>query len=280
AFYNSADKIVDPSSYTWTLSNPDLFTSVQANGTHIAFTHTEKTGSSLVTVKDASGKTVRTFTITITGPENVPATDISLSASNIAAKVADTGKINATVAPSTATNKNLTYTPADPSIISVDANGNWTAKKAGTTTIAVATADGSNITKTITVNVSESVVVKQENIPNYPADVITEGKNIYIDTAFTNTFNSHDMNFREYDTAGNVLNGSDYIYTSSDTSVLAPKPDQGDNWNRLAVVGAGTATITVKDKAGNTIRTFIVHVAQAATTVPVTDISLDASNIT
>ncbi|MBC1794887.1 SdrD B-like domain-containing protein [Listeria booriae] len=279
AFYNSADKIVDPSSYTWTLSNPDLFTSVQANGTHIAFTHTEKTGSSLVTVKDASGKTVRTFTITITGPENVPATDISLSASNITAKVADTGKINATVAPSTATNKNLTYTPADPSIISVDENGNWTAKKAGTTTIAVATEDGSNITKTITVNVSESVVVKQENIPNYPADVITEGKNIYIDTAFTNTFNSHDMNFREYDTAGNVLNGSDYIYTSSDTSVLAPKPDQGDNWNRLAVVGAGTATITVKDKAGNTIRTFIVHVAQAATTVPVTDISLSATNI-
>ncbi|MBC1920254.1 hypothetical protein HCJ46_15950 [Listeria booriae] len=279
AFYNSADKIVDPSSYTWTLSNPDLFSSVKANGTHIAFTHTEKTGSSLVTVKDASGKTVRTFTITITGPENVPATDISLSATNITAKVADTGKIDATVAPATATNKNLTYTPADPSIISVDANGNWTAKKAGTTTIAVATTDGSNITKTITVNVSESVVVKQENIPNYPADVITEGKNIYIDTAFTNTYNSHDMNFREYDTAGNVLNGSDYVYTSSDTSVLAPKPDQGDNWNRLAVVGAGTATITVKDKAGNTIRTFIVHVAQAATTVPVTDISLSASSI-
>ncbi|MBC1893207.1 Ig-like domain-containing protein, partial [Listeria booriae] len=117
-------------------------------------------------------------------------------------------------------------------------------------------------------------------IPNYPADVITEGKNIYIDTAFTNTFNSHDMNFREYDTAGNVLNGSDYIYTSSDTSVLSPKPDQGDNWNRLAVNGAGTATITVKDKAGNTIRTFIVHVAQAATTVAATGLTLDASSIT
>ncbi|MBC1292447.1 SdrD B-like domain-containing protein, partial [Listeria booriae] len=66
AFYNSEDKIVDPSSYTTTLSNPDLFSSVKANGTHIAFTHTEKTGSSLVTVKDASGKVVRTFTITIT----------------------------------------------------------------------------------------------------------------------------------------------------------------------------------------------------------------------
>ncbi|MBC2240474.1 SdrD B-like domain-containing protein [Listeria booriae] len=279
AFYNSEDILLDPSTYTVELSNPDLFSRIQINFMKIAFTHTEKTGSSLVTVKDASGKTVRTFTITITGPENVPVTDISLSASNIAAKVADTGKINATVAPSTATNKNLTYAPADPSIISVDANGNWTAKKAGTTTIAVATTDGSNITKTITVNVSESVVVKQENIPNYPADVITEGKNIYIDTAFTNTYNSHDMNFREYDTAGNVLNSSDYIYTSSDTSVLAPKADQGDNWNRLLVVGAGTATITVKDKAGNTIRTFIVHVAQAATTVPVTDISLSASNI-
>ncbi|MBC2162159.1 SdrD B-like domain-containing protein [Listeria booriae] len=270
---------VDPHDYTITSSNTAVATVIYGNGgAQLYAAVIQGVGSTVITVKDSYGQTVRQYTLNVTAA-TVPVTDISLSATNIAAKVADTGKIDATVAPSTATNKNLTYTPADPSIISVDANGNWTAKKAGTTTVAVATTDGSNITKTITVNVSESVVVKQENIPNYPADVITEGKNIYIDTAFTNTFNSHDMNFREYDTAGNVLNGSDYIYTSSDTSVLAPKPDQGDNWNRLAVVGAGTATITVKDKAGNTIRTFIVHVAQASTTVPVTDISLSATNI-
>ncbi|MBC2147627.1 SdrD B-like domain-containing protein [Listeria booriae] len=279
-FFNKEDQVVSTKGWTVTLSDPSLLTPITGNPVLLAFTHTEKTGSTLVTVKDADGKVVRTFTIVVTGPATVLATDIDLNTTNINTTVGATGKVDATVQPTNATNKNLTYTPADSSIISVDANGNWTAKKAGTTTIAVKTTDGSNITKTITVKVSESVVVKEENIPNYPADVITEGKNIYIDTNFTNTYNSHDMNFREYDTAGNLLNSSDYVYTSSDNSVLAPKLDQGDNWNRLAVVGAGTATITVKDKAGNTIRTFIVHVAQAATTVPVTDISLDASNIT
>ncbi|MBC2188106.1 SdrD B-like domain-containing protein [Listeria booriae] len=279
-FFNKEDQVVSTKGWTVTLSDPSLLTPITGNPVLLAFTHTEKTGSTLVTVKDADGKVVRTFTIVVTGPATVLATDIDLNTTNINTTVGATGKVDATVQPTNATNKNLTYTPADTSIISVDANGNWIAKKAGTTTIAVKTTDGSNITKTITVKVSESVVVKEENIPNYPADVITEGKNIYIDTNFTNTYNSHDMNFREYDTAGNLLNSSDYVYTSSDNSVLAPKLDQGDNWNRLAVVGAGTATITVKDKAGNTIRTFIVHVAQAATTVPVTDISLDASNIT
>ncbi|MBC1552229.1 hypothetical protein HB901_05900 [Listeria booriae] len=279
-FFNKEDQVVSTKGWTVTLSDPSLLTPITGNPVLLAFTHTEKTGSTLVTVKDADGKVVRTFTIVVTGPATVLATDIDLNTTNINTTVGATGKVDATVQPTNATNKNLTYTPADSSIISVDANGNWTAKKAGTTTIAVKTTDGSNISKTITVKVSESVVVKEENIPNYPADVITEGKNIYIDTNFTNTYNSHDMNFREYDTAGNLLNSSDYVYTSSDNSVLAPKLDQGDNWNRLAVVGAGTATITVKDKAGNTIRTFIVHVAQAATTVPVTDISLDASNIT
>ncbi|MBC1284127.1 hypothetical protein HB768_13815, partial [Listeria welshimeri] len=84
----------------------------------------------------------------------VKAKDITLGATDITTKVGATGKVDATVAPSNTANKTLTYTPADSSIISVDANGNWTAKKAGTTTIAVKTTDGSNITKTITVTVS------------------------------------------------------------------------------------------------------------------------------
>ncbi|MBC2333781.1 hypothetical protein HBP45_13680, partial [Listeria welshimeri] len=94
-----------------------------------------------------------TTTITVTEVPPVKATDITLGASNISATVGDKGKVDATVAPSDAANKTLTYTPADTSIISVDGNGNWTAKKAGTTTIAVKTTDGSNITKTITVTV-------------------------------------------------------------------------------------------------------------------------------
>ncbi|MBC2067803.1 Ig-like domain-containing protein [Listeria booriae] len=271
---------VDPRDYTITSSNPAVATVIYGNsGAQLYAAVIKGTGSTVITVKDSAGQTVRQYTLNITA-DKVLATDISLSTTNINTTIGGTGKIDATVQPTNTTNKTLSYTPADPSIITVDANGNWTAHKAGTTTIAVKTTDGSNITKPITVNVSESVVVKEENIPNYPNDVITEGKNIYIDTNFTNTYNSHDMNFREYSTSGTLLNSKDFVYTSSNNAVLSPKADNGDNWSRLAINGAGVATITVKDKAGNTVRTFIVHVAQAATTVKATDLSLSASNIT
>ncbi|MBC6129991.1 hypothetical protein HCA00_14340, partial [Listeria booriae] len=118
--------------------------------------HNEKAGSTNVTIRDAAGNVVRSFTYTVTATD-ILATDLALGASNITANVNDTGKIDATVSPSNATNKTLSYTPADSSIITVDANGNWTAHKSGTTTIAVKTTDGSNITKTINVTVNKSI---------------------------------------------------------------------------------------------------------------------------
>ncbi|MBC2195356.1 SdrD B-like domain-containing protein, partial [Listeria booriae] len=153
-FYNKAGETVSTTGYTVAFSNPDLVKPVYSNSKLLAFTHSEKTGSTLVTVSDSEGKVVRTFTIVVTGSE-VQATGIDLETTNIDATVGDTGKIAATVQPANATNKTLSYTPADASVISVDANGNWTALKAGTTTIAVKTTDGSNITKTVTVVVKD-----------------------------------------------------------------------------------------------------------------------------
>ncbi|MBC2161349.1 hypothetical protein HCB21_16405, partial [Listeria booriae] len=113
-------------------------------------------GSTTVYAKSPS---VNITVKTVINVNPVKATDITLGATDITTKVGDTGKISATVAPSNTANKTLTYTPADSTIISVDANGNWTAKKEGTTTIAVKTTDGSNITKTITVKVGPAVAV-------------------------------------------------------------------------------------------------------------------------
>ncbi|MBC2256694.1 SdrD B-like domain-containing protein [Listeria booriae] len=154
-FYNQAGDRLDTTGWTTTFSDPTLVDVVNP-GSLLAFRHTEKTGSTLVTVKDATGDVVRSFTLTVTA-NNTAATDLTLATSNITANVNDTGTINATVAPSNATNKTLSYTPADSSIITVDANGNWTAHKSGTTTIAVRTTDGSNISKTINVTVAKSI---------------------------------------------------------------------------------------------------------------------------
>ncbi|MBC2173067.1 SdrD B-like domain-containing protein [Listeria booriae] len=133
---------------TYTIADPSI---VSINPLTGEFTGL-KVGKTEVTVKAPATEALKTV-ITVTDVAPVKATDITLGATNISATVGDTGKVNATVAPSNADNKTLTYTPADTSIISVDGNGNWTAKKAGTTTIAVKTTDGSNITKNITVTV-------------------------------------------------------------------------------------------------------------------------------
>ncbi|MBC1307559.1 SdrD B-like domain-containing protein [Listeria booriae] len=154
-FFNDTT-LVQPTGYTVSFSDPSIATADLTDPSLIALVHNDKAGSTNVTIRDADGNVVRSFTFTVTATD-VAATDLTLGASSITANVNDTGKINATVAPSNATNKALSYTPADSSIITVDANGNWTAKKSGTTTITVKTLDGSNISKTINVTVAKSI---------------------------------------------------------------------------------------------------------------------------
>lgn len=69
-------------------------------------------------------------------------------------KINETKTINTTIEPNNATNKNLTWTNNNPNIVTVD-NGVIRAVGIGSTTITVRTTDGSNITKTININVSQ-----------------------------------------------------------------------------------------------------------------------------
>ncbi|WP_273130269.1 Ig-like domain-containing protein [Bacillus weihaiensis] len=82
---------------------------------------------------------------------------ISLNKSSLSLKVNQTEKLTATVNPSTATNKNVTWTSSNPSVATVDSKGNVKALKVGSTTI-TATASGSqSIKKNIPVTVTKVV---------------------------------------------------------------------------------------------------------------------------
>ncbi|MBC2321014.1 SdrD B-like domain-containing protein [Listeria booriae] len=181
-FFNGTT-LVQPTGYTVSFSDPSIATADLTDPSLIALVHNDKAGSTNVTIRDADGNVVRSFTFTVTATD-VAATDLILATSNITANVNDTGKIDATVAPSNATNKALSYTPADSSIITVDANGNWTAKKAGTTTITVKTLDGSNISKTINVTVAKSMADRVASadfeIVNLRPNTGSTGTNLYI----------------------------------------------------------------------------------------------------
>ncbi|MBC2316581.1 hypothetical protein HCC18_06970 [Listeria booriae] len=221
-FFNQAGTLLSTAGWTVTLSDPTLVTPITGNPVLLAFTHTDKTGSTLATVRNAQGAVVRTFTINVTGPSTIAATDLTLGASSITANVNDTGAINATVAPANATNKTLTYTPADPSIITVDANGNWTAHKAGTTTITVRTNDGSNISKTINVTVAKSMADRVASVDfeivNQRPNTGSTGTNVYIYPHSADVPAGVVYTMETYsDAAGNNLFRTDTVGTSDGT---------------------------------------------------------------
>lgn len=85
-----------------------------------------------------------------TEPEKVSVKSVSLNKTSLSLKVGDTAKLEVTINPSDATNKNATWKSSDTSVVTVDANGNIKAIKAGNATITV-TVDGKSATTKITV---------------------------------------------------------------------------------------------------------------------------------
>lgn len=74
--------------------------------------------------------------------ETIAVTGVTVSPTSLSLEVGNTGTITATVSPSTATDKTVTWTSSAPTIASVS-NGIVTAKAAGNATITATTQDGS-----------------------------------------------------------------------------------------------------------------------------------------
>ncbi|MBC1372757.1 hypothetical protein HB847_10310 [Listeria booriae] len=257
--YDQNNNVIDLTGYTVTMGDDTIATGA-IDGNNVELTR-HKAGATSVTIKDPSGRVVKNFVLNITATV-IPATDITLGATNIDTTIGTTGKIDATVQPANATDKSLTYTSANTNILTVAADGTWEAKGEGTTTVTVKTAN--NITKTITVNVTSPISVQLKNIPSYPDRTIVPNDQLNITTDYVNTYGSHDLDFKYYDKTSAEVNPANYTVTSSDPSVISLKANQGDGYMRLSVNAAGSSVITIKDAKGNIIRQFTVNVAQGA----------------
>lgn len=257
--YDQNNNVIDLTGYTVTMGDDTIATGA-IDGNNVELTR-HKAGATSVTIKDPSGRVVKNFVLNITASV-IPATDVTLGATNIDTTIGTTGKIDATVQPANATDKSLTYTSANTNILTVAADGTWEAKGEGTTTVTVKTAN--NITKTITVNVTSPISVQLKNIPSYPDRTIVSNDQLNITTDYVNTYGSHDLDFKYYDKTSAEVNPANYTVTSSDTSVISLKANQGDGYMRLSVNAAGSSVITIKDAKGNIIRQFTVNVAQGA----------------
>ena len=91
------------------------------------------------------------------GTQTVAVTGVSLSKSTISLTEGGSETLTATVTPSNATNKSVSWKSSDASVASVDNNGKVTAVKAGSATITVTTSDGGK-TATCSVTVTSKTI--------------------------------------------------------------------------------------------------------------------------
>ena len=93
-------------------------------------------------------------------PDDIPVTKVTLNKSASTLEIGEKLTLTATITPTNATNKNVTWTSSNTSVATVE-NGVITAKSAGTATITVTTVDGGkSATCTVTVKKAEVPVTK------------------------------------------------------------------------------------------------------------------------
>lgn len=86
---------------------------------------------------------------------SIPTNELLLSDTQLNLQVNETYSLIATVIPDNTTNQNVTFESIDPTIASIDNDGNIVALKAGETEIFVKTIDGTNLSKICTINITD-----------------------------------------------------------------------------------------------------------------------------
>jgi uncharacterized protein YjdB len=136
---------------SWTSSNSSA-ASVDNNGKITA----EKTGTATITVTTEDGSKTATCSVTVISPVS----SVSLNKTSLTLFKGTSQTLIATINPSDATNKEVTWSSSNSSVASIDTKGKVTTVKVGTATITVTTEDGG---KTATC----AVIVQSNNNVTY-----------------------------------------------------------------------------------------------------------------
>ena len=189
----------------------------------------------------------------ISEPESIPVTGVSLSHSSIVLAEDDEMILTATVNPSDASNRKITWRSSDNSVVSVT-DGKVTAYKPGTATITVITDDGGKSAKC-------QVTVVPKTVP--VTSVSLDRTSIEIEEGYSETLTAaiHPDN-----ATNKKLN-----WTSSDKSVAIVAD------GKVAAQKAGTAIISVTTEDGNKTATCEVTVTHR--TIHVWEVVLDKNSV-
>lgn len=199
-------------SVTWSSSNPEIAT-VSKTGT----VRGVAAGQATITATTTEGFT-DSVTVTV---EPVRVSGITI---NTAAQTIDLGaslRISATVSPSNADNKTLSYQSSNPDVATINEEGILTTVDEGTTTITVSSTDGSNVSATVDITV-ENFPLESVVVTNAPDFELVVGSSLRLRTDVTPA--------EAYVTMS---------YSSDNTEVATVEGGM------LSIVGVGNANITV-----------------------------------
>lgn len=253
---------------TLTLDSSATGTTLTVNGTISTLTPNSRSsatikGSGTISKLESSKNSTITVTGKVTVENSTKVTSVSISPSSASVAVDKTVDLTATVKPTDATNKTVTWSSSNTSIATVSDSGVVKGVKAGTATITAKANDnsGKSATCTITVTGSSSTVNVTGVTLNKAALSLVEGNSEQL-TATIAPANASNKNVS---------------WTSSDTKVATV-----DLNGKVTAVKNGNATITVKTNDGGKTAQCTVTVntkPESGGTINVTGVALNQKKL-
>jgi uncharacterized protein YjdB len=245
-------KTISPSNATisnveWTSSNPNVV-AVSANGRIRGIS----AGKATITVTTDDGAKTATCTVTVSGEvSKVSVTGVSLDKPALELTEGDTTTLTATVTPDNATNTDVTWSSNNPSVATVDAEGNITAVAAGTATITVTTVD-EEMTATCVVTVTAKTTEIENFVDRLYTNLLNQSVNATEKASYVNSLSAKTTTAAEV-VADFALDGSIADISNEEfvsrmySAVFNRKADDGKvNWENLLDNGMSRKIIIQK----------------------------------
>ena len=231
---------------TWSSNNTNVATVTSAG-----VVYARSAGQALITAtaNDGSGKfAYYVLTVTPAYDDDTRVTKVTITNKNSSMKIGTTYNLAWSVEPSTATDKQLTFSSSNTAVATITDKGVITAVGAGTTTIVAAANDNLAIVDSYELTVDALVPVTQINVTGKASMEVGESE------TFVATVLPEDAS------------NKNVTWSSSNTNVATV-----DQTGKVTVVGSGTVVITATSAADtNVYGSFVVGVEN----VPITWITL------
>ncbi len=203
-------------------------------------------GNTVIRVTTVDGGFTATCQVTVT----VRVDSVSVTPTTLSLLPGETASLTATIAPSNATNKNVTWSSSDLNVATVTNTGMVSANNPGTTTITVTTVDG-NKQAYCEVTVGSTAVTGLTITP--PAIIIIKGQSIQLQV----TLEPKDATDKRV------------LWSSSDGNVVGANQD-----GVITGLAGGQATVTTTTLSGGKTDTCAVTVR-----VPVTGVTVEPESL-